>query len=300
MQNILTVFHVRWILRNFSQALCRVCGGMEIKMKKEEGKAAAPKDIRISMTKQKARKQRQKRIFGLMFFLLFLCVTVIIVILALFLKIDSIEVMGNVKYNSEGIIAASGINMGDSIITVGGSQTEKNIKSSFPSIKRVEVKKHFPSGIILNVEETDEVMFVAVGQQYYSLDSELNVAEKYDSIETVELMGLKRIYLPEITRCITGEKIQTTDNDIHEMVKLLYESLVKYELFHDISEIDFRDKFDISFTLGVKYTVKLGSTLECDTKLEFLCGIISKLRPDDIGTIDFSDGDINEAVFSRG
>lgn len=269
-------------------------------MKKEEVKAATSRDIRISMTKQRARKQRQKRIFGLMIFMSSLCVTIIVVVLALFLKVDSIKVTGNVKYGAQGIVESSGINIGDSIITIGTSQTEKNIMSKFPSIKNVKVKKHFPSEIVLNVEETDEVMFVSVGQQYYSLDSELNVAEKYESIETVELMGLKRIYLPEITRCIAGEKIQTTDSDIHEMVKLLYESLVKYELFNEISEIDFRDKFEISFTLGVKYTVKLGSILECDTKLEFLRGIISKLRPDDIGTIDFSDGDINEAVFSRG
>ena len=55
-------------------------------MKKEEVKAATSRDIRISMTKQRARKQRQKRIFGLMIFMSSLCVTIIVVVLALFFK----------------------------------------------------------------------------------------------------------------------------------------------------------------------------------------------------------------------
>ena len=139
---------------------------MENKMKKEVGSPDAPKDIRISMSRQKAMKERRKRASRLMIIMLVLCVTAIVVVLALFLKVDKIEVNGNIKHSAQDIIASSGINVGDSIITVGGSQTEKNIKDSFPSIEKVDVKKRFPSVIQLNIRETDEVMFISVGQQY--------------------------------------------------------------------------------------------------------------------------------------
>ncbi len=269
-------------------------------MKKEEVRVPVSKDIKISMTRMKARKAKRRRTIILAVSLSIFTVLVLITVMVLFLKVSVIEVTGNAKYKSEDIINASGIEAGESILTVGKGETEANIKREFTAIKKVEVKKSLPSKVTINVTESEEVLFVAFGEQYYSLDSELSVVETYDSIETTELLGMKRIYIPGVKRCITGEKIETEDSDIPDMIIQLYENLVRYELFYDISEIDFRDKFNITFTLGVKYTVKLGNILECATKLEFLRGIIEKLGDEYMGTIDLSSGNIKEAVFSRG
>ncbi|MBR3995573.1 MAG: FtsQ-type POTRA domain-containing protein [Clostridia bacterium] len=268
-------------------------------MQNGKDKTDTPKDTRVSMTRQREKKERRKRIIQLVAFVSCCSLVMIVIIMTVFMKVNTIEVVGNVKYSDEEIISASLIEKGRSLIAANGIKAQKNICEKLPAVEKVKVIKNFPSTVTINVTETAEVLFVAVGEHYYSLDADMNVIQRYESIETAELMGLKRIYLPGVTRCITGEKIKTEDNDIPEMVKTLYVNLLEYDLFYDISEIDFRDKFEILFTLGVKYTVKLGSILECDTKLEFLRGIISKLSPEDVGTIDFSDGNINEAVFSR-
>ena len=256
-------------------------------------------DTRVSMTRQREKKERKKRMIQLAAFISCCSLIIVVILMTVFMKVNHIKVVGNVKYSEEEIIRASLIEKGKSLIAVNVIKSQRNICDELPAVEKVKVIKRFPSSIEINVTETAEALFVAVGEHYYSLDVDMRVIQRYDSIETAELMGLKRIYLPGVIRCIVGEKIKTEDNDIPEMVKNLYMNLIEYDLFYDVSEIDFRDKFEILFTLGVKYTVKLGSILECDTKLEFLRGIISKLSPEDVGTIDFSDGNINEAVFSR-
>lgn len=268
-------------------------------MRTDEEKRSAPKEVRVSLTKRKEKKEKQKRMLRLVIFLSALSVIIIIIMLTMFLKINKVTIVGTTRYPHSEITAVSGVVKGKNILTLNTKETEKSIKKNFPAINSVKVTKKFPSHVAIEVKETEEVMYTAVGEQYYSLDSELRVVASYDSMEEAEMLGLKRIYLKGVTKCITGEVITTEDADIVEMVKQLYNSLVKYELFYDVKEIDFKDKFDIKFKLGVKYEVKLGNILECDTKMEILCGIIEKLPPEEIGTIDFSYGKINKPIFSR-
>lgn len=257
-------------------------------------------EIKMSMTRMRAKKLKRKRTMILAVCISAFTLLVLITVMVLFFKVKTIELKGDTRYSYDDIIAVSGIEAGDSILSVNRNEAEKNIKKEFTAVKKADIRKSFPSKIVIEITEYEEVLFTAVGENYYSLDTELNVVEQYDSIEMIELRGMKRIYIPGVTRCITGEKLETEDNDIPEMIVELCKNLVKYDLFYDISDIDFRDKFNITFTLGVEYTVKLGNILECSTKLEFLKGIIEKLGEEYIGTIDLSSGNIKEAVFSRG
>ncbi len=257
-------------------------------------------EIKMSMTRMRAKKLKRKRTMILAVCISAFTLLVLITVMVLFFKVKTIELKGDTRYSYDDIIAVSGIEAGDSILSVNRNEAEKNIKKEFTAVKKADIRKSFPSKIVIEITEYEEVLFTAVGENYYSLDTELNVVEQYNSIEMIELLGMKRIYIPGVTRCITGEKLETEDDDIPEMIIELCENLIKYDLFYDISDIDFRDKFNITFTLGVEYTVKLGNILECSTKLEFLKGIIEKLGEEYIGTIDLSSGNIKEAVFSRG
>ena len=269
-------------------------------MKKEEkARAPASNEIRMSMTRMKARKMRKRRITLLVCGLSALSVILVIVVIAVFFKVKTVEVTGNVKYKAQDIIEASGIEKGDGILSAGGLQVENKLKKSFPAIEEVRIKKQIPSGIVIDVKESEEVMFAAFGEHYYSFDKDLRVVESYDSIEMPELLGMKRIYISDITKCITGSKLETAVKDIPEMVTVLYENLVKNDLFGDVGEIDFRDKFDIRFTIDVKYTIVFGNILECETKLEILDGILKKVGDEYIGTIDLSSGNIKEVTMSR-
>ena len=268
-------------------------------MNKDNTNATPKGEIKISLTKRKAIMERQKRHLYIAIFIIAAAIVLLVLVLTLFLKVKTVEAVGSILYSPEEIIEASGIEQGENIITLGSGNIEERLRNELPAIEKVRIRKKLPSTVVLEIEETEEIMFLAVGESYYSLDNNLRVVSRFDTIEGAEMKGLKRVYFPDVTRCIIGEQIVTDDPDIPEMVKQLSESLMKYELFYDITEIDFRDKFDIKLIHGIKYKVKLGNILECDTKLEILCGILKELDPQDVGTIDFSDGEIRNAVFSR-
>jgi len=269
-------------------------------MKTEDVRATAPHEVKISLSKRKEKKEKQKKLIRLVVFLAVLFVMMLVIILTLFLKINKIEVTGNVTIPTEKIMESSGITVGKSILTLDSEKTKEKIMNAVPGISEIKIVKRLPSNVTIEVKEAEEKMFLAAGSGYYSLDADLCVVKKYGSIEEAEMEGLKKLLVPGIKKCIVGEKLELEDDDIPDMVRELYAGLVKYDLVYDVAEIDFRDKFDIIFLLGVKYKIKLGNILECDSKLEFLCSIIKELSPDEIGTIDFSDGNINEAIFSRG
>lgn len=268
-------------------------------MKKEVNSRITAEEIRISMTKRKAAEKKRQRTVKVTVFVISVCLVIVVAILIIFPSVGKIDVIGNTNYSREQILEAAQISVGTNFVTLNGSKIEENIKNKLPGISKVKIKKTFPSYITVDVTETNEVFYVVVGKYYYSLDNRLNVVKKYDSFENIEIVGLKRLYMPDVVSCISGKEIVTLDSDIPEMIKQLYESLIKFDLLGNVTEINFTDKFNITFTLGVRYTVKLGNILECDTKLEFLCGIIDKLGDNEVGTIDFSDGEIDEAVFSR-
>ena len=256
-------------------------------------------EVKISLSKRKEIKDRKRRLMYLLIAVSAMSIVLVVLVSVLFLKIEKIEVKGNTLYSAETVIEASGITANKSILALNRGETEAIIKEKLPGVKEVKIIKKLPSKVIIDVTEANEVFVVAVGRQYFSLDDSLKVISVYDTIEKAEVRGLKRIFLPDVTKCIVGEILETEGEDIPEMVLELYRALVKYEFLYDITEIDFRDKFNITVNLGVRYRIRLGNILESDTKLEIIKKMIEELDENESGVIEFMGGDVREPVLSR-
>ena len=217
--------------------------GMFPKMNKGEEKKTAPSDVKISLTKRKAKIEKKRRIIRLAIFISSASVIIMLILVTLFLKINKVKVTGNSLYKEEEIIKVLQAEKGKNILTFNTGEAERRLKKEFPSFNEVKIKKKLPSEIVIEIKQTDEVLYTAVGERYYSLNSELKVIKAYESMEEAEMLGLIRIYFPEVTRCVTGEIITTRDSDIQDMVKQLYAALEKHGILYDVTEIDFRDKF---------------------------------------------------------
>ncbi len=256
-------------------------------------------DVRISMSRSSAAKSSKKRIFTAVVLVFATCFVGLSVIVMLFFKVEDVEISGNVMYATEDILESAGIVPGTNFLALRSHNIIKSVKKDYPGIRDVKIIRKLPSTVELQITESTPVMYITVGEFFYTLDENLVVLEKIDDFDEIQMLGLIRVYLPEVASCISGEYIVSRDADVAEMLKRLYRELLAAELPYEIKEIDFIDKFDIKFILDVKYTVKLGSIIDCNIKLEFLRGILEELDEDDVGTIDLSDGDIREAIFSR-
>ncbi len=264
------------------------------------GKRVTAQDVRISMSKNSAKKKSNKRIVTAVLIILFTCIVALTVVDIVFFNVENIIVSGNSMYTSEEILESSNLKMGTNFIAVRPGYIRSCIKSEIPGISEVRVIRKLPSTVEVRVVESTPVMYITVGEFFYTLDENMVVLQKFSSFDEIEMLGLIRVYFSQVTECIAGDYLVTEDKDVTDMIKKLYKELENYGYLTDVMEIDFRNKFDIKFTLGVKYTVKLGNIIDCDIKLEFLKGILSELDENEVGTIDFSKGDIREAIFSRG
>ncbi len=256
-------------------------------------------DVRISMSRIGAAKKSKKRIMTAIALTAIACIAALAVVDIIFFNVKTVNVIGNSMYSREGILESANIAEGTNFLALRAQNIIKSVKNDYPGISEIKVVRKLPSTVELQITESKPVMYITVGEFFYTLDENLVVLEKFENFDSVEMLGLMRIYLPEVTSCIAGEYIVTNESDVPEMVKRLCSELYTAQLLSEVNEINFTNKFDITFTLGVKYTVKLGSIIDCDIKLEFLRGILEELDEDDVGTIDFSDGDIREAIFSR-
>lgn len=280
-------------------------------MRKDEKKEAAYKKSvrknqistaqrsRYQLANENTSKVRRKRKRTAVLTVLLSCIAGLLIIDLVFFNISKIEVSGNSMYSTESILSVLEIKAGTNYLSIHPKDLEEKLLEEFPGIENVDVKATLPDKLKVNITESTALMYIAVGEYYYTLDKNMVVLEKNGSYDETLHQYLVRVYFPDVKECIVGNYIKTQDEAIPEMLKRLISELNEKELMQNVKEINILNKFDIQFVLGTKYTVKLGNIIDCDIKLEFLKGILEELSEDDVGTIDISDSNIREAIFRR-
>ena len=102
-----------------------------------------------------AGKARQVRSSALGKLLIMLAVVAAIVFgVAIFFKVNTIEIQGNTVYSADQIIEASQIQQGDNLLTVNKALAVGNIKAALPYVEDVSIARSLPDGIIIQVRES--------------------------------------------------------------------------------------------------------------------------------------------------
>ena len=102
-----------------------------------------------------AGKARQVRSSALGKLIIMLAVVAAIVFgVAIFFKVNTIEIQGNTVYSADQIIEASQIQPGDNLLTVNKALAVGNIKAALPYVEDVSIARSLPDGIIIQVRES--------------------------------------------------------------------------------------------------------------------------------------------------
>ena len=73
---------------------------------------------------------------------------------AIFFKVGEVEVQGNTLYSAQQIIEASGVQMGDNLLTVNKAEFAGRIMAKLPYIEKVSVGRNLPNTIVFSVQES--------------------------------------------------------------------------------------------------------------------------------------------------
>ncbi len=118
------------------------------------------------------RKRRKRRfIIKIIVFMLFIAACVVFSLKSSFFQINEINILGNYKLETDEILRASGLKLGDNILLVSNRQVRSNI-TNLPYAKDVEVKRNWPKGIDISVTERQPYIQFENGYSFAMVDNE--------------------------------------------------------------------------------------------------------------------------------
>ena len=225
----------------------------------------------------------------------FLVIVAVIFVMSVFFRVSDIQVRGNSHYTDEEIIRAIDIEEGDNLFFFDRFAALSRVFAKLPYIDEVTVERSLPNRVVITVTESQALAYIVLGEENWTIDHNCKVLGKANDDE---LQGLIPILGISPGTLMIGETLETADGDeqIVEFIAEVLEQLEGRGLYTRVGRVDFTDPEQVEFTLGDKYTVRIGNSSAIDYKFGMLISVLSQLLEGDVGIINVSDG--NTAHFS--
>ncbi len=214
-------------------------------------------------------------------------------------KFEQLVIKGECPYDNSAVLEGIGMNKGDRLYDKSEKQIRESAKYNLPYIDSVEVSHIWPSTLVLTVEQAQPTFYVKISDDMYVLSQSRRVLSRTDNAETVEKNNLILLQIPDITSCVEGEFLETSE-ETNLLLDTIITGLEECSELVNVTRINVNDKFNIEFMYGTKYLVKLGDAKNLDVKIQFMNAIIEKKKNDGTsGIIDVSDEEGREGTFKN-
>jgi len=223
-----------------------------------------------------------------------LIVAVILVCAVIFFKVTDIQVTGSKLYTREQILGASGVALGDSLISIQRSEVAARLTVLLPYIDEVHVNRILPGTVTIQVTESDAAFAVGASDgTVWLINASGKLLEQADmgAADYPKLTGVTA-QAPE-----AGVQINTAQTENLTVALQLLELLETTELAPQITEIDVEKTYDIVVWYGDQYEIHLGGSDELDYKLRYLLSILDQLDSARGGVIDLTLEEKDVAIF---
>jgi len=202
---------------------------------------------------RKKRRRRRSRFFNPKS-LLIIFVLIIIIVGALFITtsdlfdIENIEVQDNQIATKEEIIARSGIIEGENIYSFSAGRAESEIEK-INIVKKANVKRKYPSTIIIEIEERSPYFILQDGQVFYDVDSAGKVISEANTLTRYDVPIVTGIKVKDIEE---GKKLFEIDSIKIQTLKQVFEFLSEKEVLSKVSQfyVDADGKYNLYFENG--------------------------------------------------
>ena len=228
-------------------------------------------------------------------------VLLLIIAAVIFVRIDTIDVTGDVTMFNEGeVISAAEIDIGDGLFWKSSLAIKKNIQENMPLAEKVRVTKTPFGKVTIYIELMEVDYYTQIGEKYYALDKDLTVLDVGNSGSKYSAYGAVLIKIPEVREPVLGRTLVFYDTveETNEEKETLYPvqderyyeyvtrflSALKESGYHEgANGVILTQKYDVTLIYGEKFQVKFGNVNELDVKFRVLYEILAE------GTMQFSD-----------
>ena len=256
-------------------------------------RARAASDASVHPVKRRREQKNQKKLSALrgamiVVVILILVVGVLLLTIPMF-RVKSIVVEGNSYYTDEEIIEASGIKIGDEILSVLMAHQSREIDNRMYqkcNLSTIRISCGL-STVTITVTEPQNMMYTEGEGEWYSLDRELRVWEK-NAEESVFSPFLK-VKLPKVSYAEEGSFLAFVNPAInHDYIAGFLDALERAEVLELVTYIDFSDKYSLSCVFEDTVCMELGSLENFEKKLECFYNVLKEKESSDCAVIDVS------------
>lgn len=142
-------------------------------------------ESRRAARRQAGRRVPASNVAGRLVIMLALVAAVVFGV-AVFFKVSRVEVQGNSLYSAEQVVQASGIEVGDNLLTLNKATVAGNIITQLPYVEKVSVGRSMPDAVILEVQEsTARFAVMSDTNVIWLINSSGKALERYDGLTDV-------------------------------------------------------------------------------------------------------------------
>ena len=235
-------------------------------------------------------KHRQHRHSGVLGRLIVMLAIVAAMVLgvAIFFRVQKVDVQGNTIYAKEQVVMASGIEMGDNLLMVNKPNVVGRIQAQMPYVQKVSVGRILPDTIVIHVQESELAGLVKtdVGDGCYVNAEGRILGQTVEGFrgQIVELSGFT-ITAPKI-----GDTAVPTEGQTEQM-QVALQVLRQMEgtgIIGQITEINTAKSYDIKIRSGDRLEILLGGTEQLEYKIQYLQVVLESLENYQTGIIDLT------------
>lgn len=247
--------------------------------------------------------------------------TVVAVVLALsfgisiFFKVETITVSGAQKYDAWTVKQASGIQIGDNLLSFGEAKAAGKIKTALPYVQSVRIGIKLPDTVNIEIKELDVVYAIKDAvEQWWLITSSGRVVDKADSATAggyTQVLGVKLATPVAGQQAVAQEEQQptTSTDETTEMPTLvpvvrasdrltaaldILQYLEECSIIGEAASINVADLGNLELQYGQRFLVKLGDTSQLLYKIKCMDIAINgddevnSLKDYDSGVLDIS------------
>ena len=238
--------------------------------------------------------------------------------------VTTITVSGNQKYSAEAIIDASGIQNGDSLLSINSASISGKIITGLPYVKSVRVGIKLPDTVNIEIEELDIVYAIADGDtdqddQWWLITSGGKLVERTNAsgasahtkllgvtvtggesgMQAVALEDTPDTTIPDdIGEETVPQPVTISAADMLDVALTILQYLEQNDILGQMVSVDVSDISDIEMWYGNRFLIRLGDSSELSYKVSLAVAAVGQLKDHDRGTLDVSFYNRPEVVYT--
>lgn len=245
-----------------------------------------------SRRRSRRRRQRQTtyRQTGVFTKLLIMLAVVAAIVLgvAIFFRVHTVEVQGNMIYSADQVVTASGVESGDNLLMVNRAAVAGRIKAMMPYVRDVSVSPMLPDTVVIRVKESDIAVLVQsdIGADWYINADGRVMGSSVEGFrgQVVKLQGVT------LTAPKAGEQAVPAEGQAESLNAALQviRQMEGTGIIGQITAMDAEKSFDLILFCDERLEIMLGGTEDLEYKLQYLQVILDDLEDYQMGTIDLT------------